>query len=375
MTKILYDHQVFCWQKYGGVSRYLYELATHLDLMDDVEVKILAIAYVNEYLKGCKSNLVVGFPVPDLRSGQVTKILTKFNHEVSKLWLNKKSPDIIHQTFYSFQGLTAKGARVVVTVHDMTHEKLSQFFKHKDIFNIKDKTSLAKQEAVKRADRIICVSENTKKDLIDILDVDPNKISVIYHGYSLNCYPINDRLDAHIPQPYILYVGERGGYKNFQRFLQAYAISSQLRENFQIVCFGGGRLASEELSQINSLGLQEGKVFHISGDDELLANLYRNASLFVYPSLYEGFGMPLLEAMALYCPVACSNNSCLPEVVGDAAELFNPYEPESMVEAMEKILFSTERSKILVKLGTERVKHFSWQTCAEQTKQVYLSML
>lgn len=373
--KILYDHQVFCWQKYGGISRYIYELATHLDAMEEVEVKILAIAYVNEYLKKFDSDLVVGFPVPDFQSGKVTKLITKFNDEVSKIWLKSHSPDIIHQTYYSSQGLSAKKAKVVVTVYDMIHEKLSQFFNHKDIFNIKDQTSIAKQEAVKRADRIICISENTKKDLIDILEVDPNKISVIYLGYSLNRDGTNHQLDAQIPQPYILYVGERGGYKNFQGLLQAYGNSIQLTKNFHLVCFGGGRLISEELSTINLLGLPEGKVFHISGDDAILVNLYQNASLFVYPSLYEGFGMPPLEAMALCCPVACSNTSCLPEIVGDAAELFNPYEPESIAEAIEQVLFSTERSNSLVRLGTERVKHFSWNICAEQTKQVYLSML
>jgi glycosyltransferase involved in cell wall biosynthesis len=256
----------------------------------------------------------------------------------------------------------------------MTHEKLSQFFNHKDIFNIQDNTSLAKQECVKKADRIICVSENTKNDLIEIFDVEPRKISVIYHGYSLTAQE-NPQLEVDTPEPYIFYVGDRGGYKNFQRLLQAYASSSNLRNNCCIVCFGGGVLSPDERRQINALGLPESKVLQVSGNDLALANFYRNASVFVYPSLYEGFGIPLLEAMALHCPVACSNTSSMPEVVGDAAELFNPYEPESIAEALEKILFSTTISDNLVKLGTERIKHFSWEICAEQTKQVYLSLL
>ncbi|MGE5656088.1 MAG: glycosyltransferase family 4 protein [Actinomycetota bacterium] len=375
MAKIVYDYQVFCWQKYGGVSRYLYELATHLTQANEFEVKVLAIAYVNEYLKKCPPNLVVGFPVPHIPRGQVTKILSKFNYEVSKAWLKVNPPDIIHQTYYSTQAVTAKGAKVVVTVHDMTHERLQEFFNHKDIFNVKDNTSLAKKEAVERADRVICVSENTKKDLIEILAVDPQKISVIYHGYSANVARNLTPLDPRIPQPYILYVGERGGYKNFQRFLQAYASSKQLKNNFNIVCFGGGALSASELNEINALELPEGKIFQIAGDDELLANLYRNASIFVYPSLYEGFGMPPLEAMALHCPVACSNTSCLPEVVGNAAALFNPYEPENIAEVMEKVLFSTDKSNNLIQLGTERIKHFSWEICAEQTKRVYLDLL
>ncbi len=374
MAKVVYDHQVFGWQKYGGISRYIYELATQLDKSEELEVKVLAIAYVNEYLKKCNPNLVTGFPVPYVPSKQLLNLLRKFNNEISNIFLKYNSPDIIHTTYYYPNYLKVENYPLVVTVHDMTHEKLSQFFNHKDIFKLQDDTSLAKQECVKKADRIICVSENTKNDLIEIFDVEPSQISVIYHGYSLTAQE-NPQLEVDIPEPYIFYVGDRGGYKNFQRLLQAYASSSNLRNNCCIVCFGGGVLSPDERRQINALGLPESKVLQVSGNDVALANFYRNASVFVYPSLYEGFGIPLLEAMALHCPVACSNTSSMPEVVGDAAELFNPYEPESIAEALEKILFSTTISDNLVKLGTERIKHFSWEICAEQTKQVYLSLL
>lgn len=374
MARIVYDHQVFGWQKYGGISRYIYELATQLYESNDLDVKILAIAYVNEYLKKCHPDLVVGFPVPHIPRKQLIKLQANFNNEISKILLKNSPPSIIHKTYYYFQNLNIKGSRIVLTVHDMTHEKLSQFFKHRDIFKIPDDTSLVKQEAVKQADHIICVSENTKNDLIEILDIEPDKISVIYHGYSLNSNE-NHQLKVNIPEPYILYVGDRGGYKNFQRLLQAYANFSNLRNNFQIVCFGGGNLSQDERNKIRTLGLSDNNVVHVSGNDVALANFYQNASVFVYPSLYEGFGIPLLEAMALRCPVACSNTSSMPEVVGDAAELFNPYEPESIADALEKTLFSATRAENLVKLGTERIKRFSWETCAEQTKQVYLSLL
>jgi glycosyltransferase involved in cell wall biosynthesis len=95
----------------------------------------------------------------------------------------------------------------------------------------------------------------------------------------------------------------------------------------------------------------------------------------VYPSLYEGFGIPLLEAMGVQCPVVCSNTSSLLEVAGDAAELFNPYEPESIANAMENVLFCTEKRQTLIQRGTNRVKQFSWETCAEQTKELYLSLV
>lgn len=370
MIKIVYDHQVFSWQKYGGVSRYIYELATEFYERKDVDVKVLAMLYVNEYLKRCKPGLVIGFPIPYIPRKKYLDLIGSFNDIFSKNWLESNFIDIVHKTYYYSQSIAPRGARVVVTVHDMTHEKLSQFFKNK---NVRDNTtSLAKQESVKRADRIICVSENTKKDLIEILDVEPTKISVIYHGYSLeNSGTPRTKMKV----PYIFYVGERGGYKNFQRLLQAFASSSQLRNSFNIICFGGGVFSQNELKEINALGLPEGKVCQVSGDDIALANYYQNASVFAYTSLYEGFGIPLLEAMSLHCPVACSNTSSMPEVVGKAAELFDPYDPESIADALEKVLFSSERADNLVKLGTERIKHFSWQACAEKTRQVYLSLL
>lgn len=380
MLRVVYDHQVFSWQKYGGISRYIYELATQLAQSENIEVRILAIAYVNEYLKSYKSNnessLIVGFPIPDTRRKKINKLVEKFNHKFSKIWLKKHPHDILHRTYYSSENLvTDRQMKVVITVHDMIHEKFSQFFNSKKIFNIQeDPTALAKKEAVEQADRIICVSENTKKDLIEILNVEPSKISVVYHGYSLNTYA-SDTVAPKIPHPYILYVGERGTYKNFKALLQAYASSSQLRNNFQIVCFGSRVFSSEEINNISELGLPEGKVIHVSGDDKFLASLYQNAALFVYPSLYEGFGMPLLEAMALKCPVACSHTSSIPEVVGSAAELFDPNQPDNIAEAMEKVLFSTETTEKLIQLGTERIKLFSWEICAEQTKQVYLSLL
>lgn len=379
MLRVIYDHQVFSWQKYGGISRYIYEVATHLAQSENIEVKILAIAYVNEYLKSYKSddksNLIVGFPIPDTHKKRINELVDKFNQGVSAILLKKYPHNILHQTYYSSgKRISDPQVKVVITVHDMIHEKFSQFFKSKNIFNAQDKTSLMKKEAVQQADGIICVSENTKKDLIEILNVEPSKISVVYHGYSLNTYS-SDTVAPNLPHPYILYVGERGGYKNFNALLQAYAHTSQLRNNFHLVCFGGGVFNPKDINQISTLGLPEGKVIQVSGDDKFLANLYQNAALFVYPSLYEGFGMPLLEAMALKCPVACSNTSSLPEVVGEAAELFDPNEPDNIAEALQKILFSAEKTEKLVQLSTERIKLFSWETCAEKTKKVYLSLL
>ncbi|NES07420.1 MAG: glycosyltransferase family 4 protein, partial [Okeania sp. SIO2F4] len=146
------------------------------------------------------------------------------------------------------------------------------------------------------------------------------------------------------------------------------------KKNFNLVCFGGGYLSKAELKLIQELGLSPEKIFQVSGNDTTLANFDRSASIFVYPSLYEGFGIPLLEAMSLDCPIACSNTSSLPEVVDNAAEFFDPEQPESMTNAMENVLFSSDKSTELVKQAREQLKNFSWEKATKETKKVYLSL-
>lgn len=373
MPTIVYDHQIFWRQRYGGISRYIYEVATKVSNANDFQVKILALAYTNEYLKECPKKLIIGLPVPRFPGIQIQKIIGKINDKFAKSWFQNNTPDIVHETYYHSDRLAPKKSKIVVTVHDMIHEKLSQFVR-REMFGM-DRTSQIKKQAVTRADQIICVSENTKKDLIEILDINPEKVNVVYHGPSLKL-TTNSQNNLAEFKPYILYVGERiSGHKNFRLFLQAYANSTQLKNNFNLVCFGGGSLSKTELKLIQELGLSPEKIFQISGNDTTLANFYRSASIFVYPSLYEGFGIPLLEAMALDCPIACSNTSSLPEVVGNAAEFFNPQQPDSMTNAIENVLFSSDKSTELVKLARDQVKKFSWEKTAKETKEVYLSLL
>jgi glycosyltransferase involved in cell wall biosynthesis len=374
MPTIVYDHQIFWRQRYGGISRYIYEVATKIhESEDDFQVKILALAYVNEYLKECHKNLIIGLPFPKLPGGKMQKIIAKINDNFAKNWLKNNTPEIVHETYYHQERLAPKKSKIVVTVYDMIHEKFIQFFRGGK-FSI-DQTSQQKKQAVIRADKVICISENTKKDLIEIFDINHNKVDVVYLGTSLQA-TTNSQISLSKFEPYILYVGERiSGYKNFRLFLQAYANSTQLKNNFNLVCFGGGSLSKTELKLIQELGLSPEKIFQISGNDTTLANFYRSASIFVYPSLYEGFGIPLLEAMALDCPIACSNTSSLPEVVGNAAEFFNPQQPDSMTNAIENVLFSSDKSTELVKLAREQVKKFSWEKTAKETKEVYLSLL
>ena len=176
-------------------------------------------------------------------------------------------------------------------------------------------------------------------------------------------------------KPYILYVGARPGHKNFERLLRAYAGSSLLRREFDLVCFGWSDFLPAELKLMRSLDLPAGSVRHVSGTDEKLAGLYVSAAAFVYPSLYEGFGIPPLEAMSLGCPVVCANTSSLPEVTGDAAELFDPYDESAMRVAIERVVSTPEYATALAEKGRRRASLFSWEKCARDTLGVYDKVL
>lgn len=365
--KIVYDHQIFRAQPYGGVSRYFFELASRLSVRNECDVEIFAPFYVNEYLGKASDIRIWGKRFPKLP--HTGYLQNSINTTLTRLMVTpRKDIDIFHETFFTRANNGPRSAKRLLTVHDMIHEKLPEYCSNSGHFQSR------KASAVKRADHVICVSESTRRDLIALLNVPEAKISVVYHGHSLACPPDTIRPVAH-EKPFVLYVGSRGGYKNFVLLLRAFAASQLLKEDFSIVCFGGGKTTSGEMDLVNSLGLASNAVDFVAGDDSVLAGLYASAKAFVYPSLYEGFGIPPLEAMAFGCPVVCANTSSLPEVVGDAAELFDPESETELRAAMEKVVFSQDHAERLIAKGRERIKRFSWEKCAQETLAVYKKVL
>ena len=176
-------------------------------------------------------------------------------------------------------------------------------------------------------------------------------------------------------RPFLLYVGWREWYKNFKPFLKSISRSKSIMNDFDIIAFGGGVFTLDELKLMRKLGFRDGQVKQISGSDDLLAKYYSNARAFVFPSLYEGFGLPPLEAMSYNCPVISSNASCMPEVIGDAAEYFDPNSLDEMLESVEKTVFSDSRINELVQLGKQQIEKYSWQKCASETLSIYQSIL
>lgn len=193
-------------------------------------------------------------------------------------------------------------------------------------------------------------------------------ITVIHLGVN---QPVEIEFTKLSRKPYLLYVGQRSGYKNFWGLIQAFARSSRLQKDFDIVAFGGKPFSKSELSMIAQFGLDLNRVSQVSGNDQLLGAYYHGALAFVFPSYYEGFGLPPLEAMSFGCPVVSSNRSSMPEVIGNAGEYFDPTSLESIQSSIEKVVYSNEYRNSLIKKGKVRVKLFTWQKCASKTLDAY----
>lgn len=367
MMRIAFDYQAFFIQEYGGISRYYSKLSRALNALEGVEARIFAPLHINAYLTELPAALVSGV---DVRAWpRRKKMFRYFNEVISRTQIRHYRPNIVHETYYSQKSVAPKGVPLVVSVYDMIHEKFS------DSFARTDRTSGLKKQAVQRADHVICISQSTKNDLIKFFDVPETKISVVYIGFedfsASATSAAGDSEAVSVGRPYFLYVGQRSGYKNFEAFVRAFASSTRLTQNFSIVCFGGGAFSEEEKGLFAVLGLSESQVMQAGGGDDVLASFYRSAFAFVYPSLYEGFGIPPLEAMSLGCPVICGRSSSVPEVVGDAAEYFAPGSVDSIREGLEVLADSPSRRNELVQLGNERYKLFTWPRCAKETFAVY----
>jgi glycosyltransferase involved in cell wall biosynthesis len=365
IMRVVYDYQIFNWQRYGGISRYFCELASRIDNFSDSEARFAAGLHINEYLANDYQHLTIG----QLRTAN--KLFNKVGNIINRQWsgyyLNAQPPDILHYTYYHPQ-IAVKNSIKVLTVYDMIHERFSDL-------STQDETPMIALKAamVADVDSIICPSECSKRDLVEFCQIDPAKVTVIYHGYGLTApVPIAPPVGI---KPYLLVVGERRWYKNFDRLLQAYASYPAFRRDFDLRCFGAIDLTKQELALIDRLGLPRESIKWQTGGDAELVGLYQQAALFVYPSLYEGFGYPPLEAMSAGCPVACSNVSCFPETVADAAELFDPYDVDSIAQGLKNVLYDTARSAELVKLGKQNIQRFSWDRCAAEHHQVYKSLL
>ncbi len=363
MPHVVFDHQIFSSTPYGGVSRYFFELASGLPAVTEFTTEIIAPLHYNEYIGGGAIKLT-GMKVPALPKGY--RLIQPINQVISPALIRRAKPDLVHETYYQIRSVAPKRCPIILTAYDLIHERQKIFFRPGDT------TTQRKRAAIKRATHIIAISHATKRDFMEFFGLPEGAISVVHLGYAKQQKRmLEGRSKSNPGRPYVLFVGNRRGHKNFDRLLEAFFSSPTLKFSHKLIAFGGGGLTSRERERIVRLGGRLDQVIQLPGNDDVLFDLYSHADLFVYPSLYEGFGLPPLEAMSFGCPVVCSNTSSIPEVVGEAALLFDPLDVDAIRDAMERVIFSNNIRRRLIERGLQRCEQFSWRSCVERTADVY----
>jgi glycosyltransferase involved in cell wall biosynthesis len=361
--KILYDHQIFSLQKYGGISRYFANLIKGVNGSGKGYGYITSLFSDNEYI--LNEPLALKNPVGVKLFKNKPKRMYNWNRRFSRWSLRLRNFDVFHPTYFDPYFIKYLRKPCVITVHDMFHELYPQYFADAE------EVILRKRSVMERANLIIAISEFTRKDIIKVYPHMKDKIRVVHHGY----LKLTDQADTNdtLPGKYILFVGERWHYKNFPLFLEGISTLLQNNTNLQLICAGGKAFTKEELALFAQYKIT-GQCQQMDATDKILQQLYSQASLFVFPSLHEGFGLPLLEAFANQCPVICSDSSCLPEIAGSAALYFDPTKPEAILQMATRVLQDKELREELKKKGIERLKLFTFDACVQNTLQVYKSL-
>lgn len=364
--KVAVDSKIFSIQKFGGISRYFYNIIDRSKNEVNIDLRVSAPLYINEYLNSSSCKFLGRSKKVEINN-KLRRPLKYLNEFLSIKEVNKFSPDIIHETYYSAFYPYSKNSKRIITIHDLIDYEFS------NSFPLHNFNKIWKSKAINSADHIICVSNFTKEKLNFYFNIPENKISVIHHGVDPPLKDITTQ-DLDLPFPYLLYVGQRWGYKNFINFIEAYSKSKYLKKNFKIICFGGGNFSNYENKNFHSKDIQN-HVIHLSGDDSVLSNLYKNATAFIYPSISEGFGFPILEALNNHCPVIASNGGSIPEILGNHGIYFDPNNIESIISTLETSLFDLNFLANNLKLTKYRCEHFRIDKSVSDTFNCYRKII
>lgn len=364
MLKVFIDHQKFSTQKYGGISRYFANIIQGIKNTNDITYQLGVMHAKNHYIQD--EPLLLKGAISDRVLNRKEKYDYKLNELYCKRLLEKADFDIFHPTYYDPYFIKQLRKPLVITIHDMTYERLPEYFWNQDPL------TQQKRLNIERADSIITISQTTRKDLLSFFNVDPAKVSVIYHGIDIDT-PLYLQPVENLPEHYILFVGDRSGYKNFYLFMNAFRQLAPRYPDLKVILTGGGKLEVADREFLQRLGLTD-RVRHINATDGQLNYLYQQAELFIYPSLYEGFGLPILEAFKAKCPMLLSDTECFREVAADAAVYFKPTDIDDLISSLENALFNTELKAQLIERGLKRLADFPIQACIDQTLNVYKSL-
>ena len=363
--KILYDGSIYSYQAAGGVNNYIAKI---IDLMPQEVHSTLAVNVRRDVNFPTKDELdLIYFKRFCFRPGRLCFLVERFYFRSRML---KRNYDIFHPSLYGENlaqvPISSFKCPLVVTVHDMIDE----------IYPEVDPTGVRRQqklECIRLAKAIICVSENTKSDLLNRHPEVDHKVHVIPNGCNIDTSDIKSREFVPV-SPYFLFVGGRkSDYKNFDSALKTMAVLAGEFPTLKIVV-AGAAINPDEKSRIEALGLSKKVISFENPDERLLARLYHWSVCLLYPSIYEGFGIPPLEAMACGTCVIAADRSSIPEVVGNAGLLFNPDEPDGLVKVARRVLEDPALRDDLIRKGKERVQSYSWHRSAAATFEVYKSV-
>ncbi len=337
---IIVDGIIYSLQSHGGITVYFNELLQRAYLH-----RVACTTMVYDGASSHASGL----------SGNIVKMKNRYFERFRYCQVPNEA-SLFHSSYYR---LPDRSIPTVTTVHDFTYERF-----------VKGPRRLLhswqKFNAIRKSQAIICISENTRNDLLHFLpDVPTERLHVVHNGVGDSFFPLDLSSDSEKDRPFVLFVGARGGYKNFSLVVEALARVPELG----LVCVGGGPLNTNEMNLVvRYLG---GKYHHLSDiSDRELNNLYNRAYCLVYPSAYEGFGIPILEAMKAGCPVIAFNGSSVPEVAGDAAFLLSQLKIDDLEGAFHK-LEDHECRLNFIKKGLYRSNLFTWEKTFKETQKVY----
>ena len=355
---IHFGPEIFTRQRVGGISRYFCEL--FVALVEHNESFIVHANPEENSLLRAKA-LALGDRLRLFENRSALRLFHELSLDVSfarRMRRESGASVIVHHTYYPFVPFETRRP-VVTTIHDLCDERLGRG-------PAATRRSMIKRRAAERADLIIAVSEATKRDIADYWGLPEQRIMVAHHGVRQFCAPVTG---SFIDEPFLLYVGRRSGYKNFGNAVKAYQCAG-LHKEMALLCFGGGPFSTTETVILEQLGLRK-RVIYMNGGDAELHRAYSDALALVYPSLFEGFGLPLLEAMICGCPVVCGHHSSLPEVGGDAVFFADMGDIEALALALKRLVFDNALRSELVARGRCRAATFTWAASANAHVQAY----
>lgn len=357
------------WIKQTGIGRYIENMLRELLVLDDA----------NEYILLTLSQDVpkLSFKAPNLTLIEANYLWYSFSEQTKLLKLIKKlKPDLVHFTNFNFP--IRFRSRFVITVHDLTLLDFKNINRVKllpAIYHVKDRVmKRVIKVGIEKSVAIITPSNYVKKSLVERYKMPASKVFVTYEAANKS-FPkaTADVVKLRVTKPFILYVGNAYPHKNLERLILAYGkIITDYLLDYQLVIVGKKDAFHDRLeAEVDRAGLDEKVIFTDYVSDAELATLYKSASIYSFPSLSEGFGLPALEAMTYGLPIASSDATCLPEVLGDAVEYYNPKDTNDMARVMASLLSDKKRQTELVQKGYAQVQKYSWATTAKRTLAVY----